>query len=950
MPTTITPIQTDVFLNESRKLVELSKIRSGFIKLIKYKKDRIKLEQKFEATKDKFAVRQQLIDRKKIQGKKKPSKTIKNKLTQKSEKTLSGSLFNLLFTFIQFKVLSWFGDPKNLEKVKGIVKAVLGIFKFIDWVATGSIKNLLDGLHSLLFGGSILERILGLFSAIVGFFGIKYLLNPFKIIKDIKFIIKNGDKIGQIFDAFRKSGITEGVGKLVQNLTKTGDIFKRGLAKGFSRAILKVFGKGGLKLLTKVASSSIVGGVTKFAAGPLKAIASKTVAGIPIVGPLLNLGINLLLGDPVDKAIVKTVGSTLGMGIGGIVGSVLPGPGTIVGGALGGILGDWAGSKLYDWLKGAFSKKNEEPALAVGGIVTKPTRALIGEAGPEAVIPLGQIYNGSMMSAPLGIVASSMIGGINALITSMGPVGFMIKPFASQLLSPFAREFGVKNYTFSSDLAKKSGNVMITSGGQGDQKQTEELNNIVGTGLPLNIISKKQEDTQDRYNSGFSIREILGDILNNIINLDFSSGDTGGGAGGGGGGGAGADQSLTAAELDAIKASSADKRAAAHLATLEATAPQHVADVYQVILNRAAGQSGGIPAVITAKEQFTPYSAALYGGSPGDKNANAKYGGLGVSKKELFDLAAKPDGIQQLTNRFQAGNPKVAAQVLADFEKNGPLSQSARKFVGGAQYFLGYKHSGARSRPDGGNWFRDKYQTGGVVSTQGVSDTGPGYTIQNAIDQQGRPVVFSQSAASAFAKMMKDSGGIVKPSDVASSKRSPAKNRSVGGATNSKHMYGIAMDIHGSSNQWIRKNGAKYGWIANDYSGSHGGHFEFGGQGIQPSDVSSSSQEKPTSGSSSQSTTPDWSAITKHLGDLYNILNGTPPELKINSENLSTQSMNFLENSKLDLGVSDTYIISQQGNTMISNMNVMTPLPSTDYSIGSYSLMDTSVYQSQRRL
>ena len=66
MPTTITPIQTDVFLNESRKLVELSKIRSGFIKLIKYKKDRIKLEQKFEATKDKFAVRQQLIDRKKI--------------------------------------------------------------------------------------------------------------------------------------------------------------------------------------------------------------------------------------------------------------------------------------------------------------------------------------------------------------------------------------------------------------------------------------------------------------------------------------------------------------------------------------------------------------------------------------------------------------------------------------------------------------------------------------------------------------------------------------------------------------------------------------------------------------------------------------------------------------------------------------------------------------------
>ncbi len=933
MPTTITPIQTGVFLNESRKLAELSKIRSGFIKLIKYKKDRIKLEQKFEATKDKFAVRQQLIDRKKLQGKKKPSKTIQNKLTQKSEKTLSGSLFNLLFTFIQFKVLSWFGDPKNLEKVKGIVKAVLGIFKFIDWVATGSIKNLLDGLHSLLFGGSILERILGLFSAIVGFFGIKYLLNPFKIIKDIKFIIKNGDKIGQIFDAFRKSGITEGVGKLVQNLTKTGDIFKRGLAKGFSRAILKVFGKGGLKLLTKIASSSIVGGVTKFAAGPLKAIASKTVAGIPIVGPLLNLGINLLLGDPVDKAIVKTVGSTLGMGIGGIVGSVLPGPGTIVGGALGGILGDWAGSKLYDWLKGAFSKKNEEPALAVGGIVTKPTRALIGEAGPEAVIPLGQIYNGSMMSAPLGIVASSMIGGINALITSMGPVGLMIKPFASQLLSPFAREFGVKNYTFSSDLAKKSGNVMITSGGQEDQKQTEELNNIVGTGLPLNIISKKQEDTQDRYNSGFSIREILGDILNNIINLDFNTGSPAGP------GGPGGTPDGTVDTSGSFNGSANAEKSFNYLKSKGLTAEQAAGLVGNFMQEAGVNIDPTITNSIGHKgiAQWDPRDRwpKLVRFARG-KNLNPET--LEAQLQFVWYELETGDGGLSLSRLKGAKTVKEAAHLfVTQYERSGE----------------GPGHRGYENRIVYGNQVFSKYskmQTGGVVSTQGVSDTGPGYTIQNAIDQQGRPVVFSQSAASAFAKMMKDSGGIVKPSDVASSKRSPAKNRSVGGATNSKHMYGIAMDIHGSSNQWIRKNGAKYGWIANDYSGSHGGHFEFGGQGIQPSDVSPSSQEKPTSGSSSQSTTPDWSAITKHLGDLYNILNGTPPEPKINSENLSTQSMNFLENSKLDLGVSDTYIISQQGNTMISNMNVMTPLPSTDYSIGSYSLMDTSVYQSQRRL
>jgi len=37
------------------------------------------------------------------------------------------------------------------------------------------------------------------------------------------------------------------------------------------------------------------------------------------------------------------------------------------------------------------------------------------------------------------------------------------------------------------------------------------------------------------------------------------------------------------------------------------------------------------------------------------------------------------------------------------------------------------------------------------------------------------------------------------------------------------------MDIHGASISWIRKNGAKYGWYANDYPGTHGGHVEFRG-------------------------------------------------------------------------------------------------------------------------
>ena len=108
--------------------------------------------------------------------------------------------------------------------------------------------------------------------------------------------------------------------------------------------------------------------------------------------------------------------------------------------------------------------------------------------------------------------------------------------------------------------------------------------------------------------------------------------------------------------------------------------------------------------------------------------------------------------------------------------------------------------------------------------------TGKGFGIKGLVDYKGRPAVFSKSAASAFGKMMIDSKGVVKGSDIASSQRSKEYNASLPGASpTSHHLYGNAIDIHGDSNDWIRKHGAKYGWKPNDYKGTHGGHFEFKG-------------------------------------------------------------------------------------------------------------------------
>lgn len=117
-----------------------------------------------------------------------------------------------------------------------------------------------------------------------------------------------------------------------------------------------------------------------------------------------------------------------------------------------------------------------------------------------------------------------------------------------------------------------------------------------------------------------------------------------------------------------------------------------------------------------------------------------------------------------------------------------------------------------------------------IISTS-HPDTGSGYSVQGLKDEQGRPAIFSKGAAEAFAKMMKDSKGVVKGSDIASSQRSRSKNAAVGGARNSNHLYGNALDIHGASQTWMRKNGARYGWNVHDYAGSHGGHFNYRGSG-----------------------------------------------------------------------------------------------------------------------
>tara|TARA_R100000030_G_scaffold2091_4_gene1743 strand:+ start:6787 stop:9402 length:2616 start_codon:yes stop_codon:yes gene_type:complete len=124
-------------------------------------------------------------------------------------------------------------------------------------------------------------------------------------------------------------------------------------------------------------------------------------------------------------------------------------------------------------------------------------------------------------------------------------------------------------------------------------------------------------------------------------------------------------------------------------------------------------------------------------------------------------------------------------------------------------------------------------------------DTGSGYGIKGQTDQSGRPLTFSKPAATAFSRALKDSGMDL-GSFIASTGRSDAKNKSVGGHPNSHHMYGEAIDMNGAGYEWMKANGKKYGW---QYVYNHGpgsAHFKYVGSGAGSTPKLGPPGQKPT--------------------------------------------------------------------------------------------------------
>ncbi len=267
------------------------------------------------------------------------------------------------------------------------------------------------------------------------------------------------------------------------------------------------------------------------------------------------------------------------------------------------------------------------------------------------------------------------------------------------------------------------------------------------------------------------------------------------------------------------------KNAAMKIPGFGKSSPQQKAALVDLTYNQGAGWHTGFPKFMAA---FSKGDYEIAGDELKDSLWFNQVGRRGPTIVNLMKNKGLGDGIGQYLLDRGLVVPMDESKSSKGFDWTFGLAQ----FFGGAPAAAATLDSSStfnENRRDGAE-NTNKIDSFRVVPTS-HADTGSGWGIEGVTDKFGRPLVFSQPAAQMFAKMMQASNGMVKGSDVASSGRSPSKNKEVDGHKNSVHLYGEGLDISGSSNTWMKNNASRFGW---NYGYSHGpgsGHYDYKGEG-----------------------------------------------------------------------------------------------------------------------
>ncbi len=156
-------------------------------------------------------------------SKKKPKKTKESPVVKKAKKAVQGIwgfISDIVKDFLMFKILEWFGDPKNKEKIGRIVD----FFKWMGGILQKLYKFVIKPLGSLLLGGLIktIEIAGKVFTGLIGFFSFDWLPDAQKFLTDLANLPMTilgmiPDMIGKLLN-FLTFGLFDNMGNFVSNL------------------------------------------------------------------------------------------------------------------------------------------------------------------------------------------------------------------------------------------------------------------------------------------------------------------------------------------------------------------------------------------------------------------------------------------------------------------------------------------------------------------------------------------------------------------------------------------------------------------------------------------------------------------------------------------------------------------------------------------------------------
>ena len=197
-----------------------------------------------------------------------------------------------------------------------------------------------------------------------------------------------------------------------------------------------------------------------------------------------------------------------------------------------------------------------------------------------------------------------------------------------------------------------------------------------------------------------------------------------------------------------------------------------------------------------------------------------------------FDFQKMGNSIQTAAQRVQLGFTRMQLSVDRAFQI---LSRPMSELLGVTEkdFELSEEAEEEEIQARQARQFTSQSAPQQTESQGGQREVNTGSVDTGYKDFKGRPIKLSPQAAKAFIKMVKDAEAEGIPnlgSYITSHFRSEEKNENVGGVRGSKHLTGNAIDIDmlnaGPGDEWIQKNGAKYGFIYNGYK-PDSTHFDF---------------------------------------------------------------------------------------------------------------------------